>query len=154
MLIKHQIAPPFSLPDEKNKMHSLSDYEGSYVLLYFYPKDNTPGCTKEACSFRDLWQEIKPHAKIIGISPDTVESHQKFSMKHTLPFPILSDPEKTVIKAYQAWAKKKFLGKEYMGVLRISYLIGPDGTIQKAYPSVKPEIHAKQVLDDLRALKK
>lgn len=154
MLTEKQSAPAFSLEDENNKIHSLSDYTGSYVLLYFYPKDSTPGCTKEACSFRDAWSDIKPHAQVLGVSADSVDSHQKFSKKYSLPFPLLSDPDKTVIKAYQAWAKKKFLGKEYMGVLRISYLIGPDGTIVKAYPSVKPEIHANQVLNDLHALKK
>lgn len=144
-------APDFSLPDQKGIIHKLQDYRGSWLLVYFYPKDDTPGCTKEACSFRDNSGTLEEHGiKVVGISADTVDSHKQFSDKYSLPFPLLSDPDTTVIKAYEAWEKKKFMGKEHMGVIRISYLINPDGEITKKYPEVKPENHAEEIISDVK----
>ncbi|MCS6956597.1 MAG: thioredoxin-dependent thiol peroxidase [Patescibacteria group bacterium] len=141
----------FSLPDKNNKIHKLSDYQGKWVILYFYPKDDTPGCTKEACGFRDFYQEIKKiNGVVIGISADNPSSHKKFAQKHNLNFILLSDIEKKVIKQYQAWGKKKFLGKEFEEILRITYLINPQGEIVKKYEKVKPEIHAKEIIEDIK----
>ncbi len=147
-------APVFILPDQNGKKHSLSDYKGQWVLLYFYPKDNTTGCTKEACAIRDLYFDYqKLKIKVIGISADSVKSHEKFAKKYDLPFIILADQDKKVVKAYEVYAKKKFMGKEYMGILRTSFLINPQGKIAKIYEKVRPEIHAREVLDDLKTLK-
>ena len=147
-------APDFSLPDQEGKTHTLSDYEGRYVLLYFYPKDDTPGCTKEACALRDAFPDFANlDGVVLGISPDTVKSHKKFAEKYGLPFTLLADPEKSVVNAYGVWGKKRFMGREYEGVFRASFLIDPSGTIAKAYESVKPEAHAAEVLADLDGLK-
>lgn len=144
-------APDFSLKDQDNHYHQLSQYIGQWVLLYFYPKDNTPGCTIEACSFRDNLNElIKYHVQVLGISADSVESHKKFHQKQKLNFPILSDPDKEIIKKYQAFGEKKFLGKTFLGTLRISYLINPHGIIEKVYPKVNPLKHALEVIEDLK----
>lgn len=144
-------ATDFSLNDQHGKQHSLSHYRGKWVILYFYPKDDTPGCTKEACGFRDGIEEIKKlGAVVLGISSDSVLSHQKFARKYQLNFPILSDEKKEVIKAYEAWGKKKFMGKEYEGILRITYLINPQGEIVKKYEKVKPEIHSDEIIKDLK----
>lgn len=133
-------APDFSALDQHGKKHQLSDYQGSYLLLYFYPKDDTPGCTKEACAFRDSYDDLrKVRAQVLGVSKDSVSSHIKFSHKFNLPFPILSDPDKEIIVAYQVDK-------------RMSYLISPDGTIVKAYATVKPAEHAGQVIRDLEGL--
>jgi len=114
----------FSLTDQNGKVHKLSSYRGSWVLLYFYPKDDTPGCTKEACGFRDSLNELKKHnVVVLGVSADSVSSHQKFSQKYNLNFPLLSDEKKEVIKAYGVFGKKKFMGREFEGILRISFLI-------------------------------
>lgn len=146
-------ATEFSLPDQNGKIHSLKDYQGKWILLYFYPKDDTPGCTKEACGFRDHLNQLKNHEVVVlGISADSVESHEKFAQKYNLNFPLLSDEKKEIIKAYNAWGKKKFMGKEYEGILRISYLINPKGEIVKKYEKVKPEIHAQEVLEDIQNL--
>jgi len=143
----------FSLPDQNGKVHKLSSYRGSWVLLYFYPKDDTPGCTKEACGFRDSLNDLKEHNVIVlGISADSVSSHQKFAQKYHLNFPLLSDEKKEVIKAYEAWGKKKFMGRQFEGILRISFLINPQGEVVKKYDKVKPEIHARQVLEDIKNL--
>jgi thioredoxin-dependent peroxiredoxin len=143
-------APTFSLADQEGKMHALKDYAGSWVLLYFYPKDDTPGCTVEACTIRDSWAAFKKKkAIVLGVSPDSVKSHGKFAKKFKLPFPILADEEKTLVKAYGVWSKKKFMGREYMGVLRNSFLIDPKGKIAKIYEGVKPAEHAGEVLKDL-----
>jgi peroxiredoxin Q/BCP len=143
----------FSLPDQNGKVHKLSSYKGNWVLLYFYPKDDTPGCTKEACGFRDSLNELKKHnVVVLGISADSVSSHQKFSQKYHLNFPLLSDEKKEVIKAYGAFGKKKFMGREFEGILRISFLINPQGEVVKKYDKVKPEIHAKEVLEDIKNL--
>lgn len=148
-------APGFSLPDQNNKIHKLSDYKGKWVLLYFYPKDNTPGCTKQACAIRDNYSDFqKLDAKVFGISKDSVASHKKFEDKYELPFTLLSDEEKKVLKAYGAWAKKKLLGREYMGILRNSFLVDPNGKIAKIYEKVKPALHANEVLSDLAELRK
>jgi peroxiredoxin Q/BCP len=147
-------ATDFSLPDQNNQLHSLKNYQGQWVLLYFYPKDNTPGFTKEACGFPDHLNQLKNYdVVVLGISADSVESHQKFALKYHLNFPLLSDVNKEVIKKYQAWGKKKFMGKEYEGILRISFLINPKGEIVKKYKKVKPEIHAQEVLEDIKILK-
>jgi len=143
----------FSLMDQNEKVHTLSSYKGNWVLLYFYPKDDTPGCTKEACGFRDSLNDLKKHnVVVLGISADSVSSHQKFAKKYNLNFPLLSDEKKEVIKAYGAFGKKKFMGKEFEGILRISFLINPQGEIVKKYDKVKPEVHAKEVLEEIKNL--
>lgn len=150
MLEKGEKAPDFKLKDQDGVEHKLSDYKGKWVLLYFYPKDDTPGCTKEACSFRDnhdLFQN--KNIVVIGVSKDSVKSHKKFSDKFSLPFDILSNESLDVIKSYRAYGKKKFMGREYMGVNRISYLIDPDGIIYKAFPKVKPTEHASEILEEM-----
>lgn len=145
-----QKAPEFNLPDEDGKMHGLSDHRGKWLLLYFYPKDDTPGCTKEACLFRDNFPKFsKLNVEVIGISADTVKSHKKFAEKYGLPFTLLSDEKKEVLKKYGVWSKKKIMGKEYMGILRTSFLINPEGKILKIYENVKPDIHAEEVLRDM-----
>lgn len=146
-----QLAPNFSLPDQSRKEHKLSDYKGSWVLIYFYPKDDTPGCTKEACFIRDNFPKFtKSKAKVFGISKDSVKSHAKFAKKYKLPFTLLADEDKNVMKKYGVWAKKKFMGREYMGTIRTSFLINPEGKIAKIYENVKPETHAEEVLKDLK----
>lgn len=145
-----QKAPEFELPDQDGKMRRLADYRGKKVLLYFYPRDNTPGCTVEACEFRDNIKEIsKAGLAVLGVSADSVASHKKFSDKFNLPFSILSDPEKKVIKSYGAWGKKKFLGREYFGILRSSFLIDENGKLAKIYEKVKPAVHTSEVLDGI-----
>ena len=151
MLKVNTKAPNFSLPDQEGKTHSLADYKGRWVLVYFYPKDDTPGCVKEACAVRDSWPFFeKLGCVVLGISADSVKSHDKFVNKYKLPFTLLADEKKQVIKKYSAWQKKKFMGKEYMGIKRMSYLIGPDGKVAKVYPDVKPAEHADDVLNDLK----
>ena len=146
-------APQFNLPDQKEKLHSLSDYKGSWLILYFYPKDFTPGCTKEACSFRDTSREFaKKGVKIVGISKDSVSSHKKFAEKYHLTFPILSDPEHRVIEAYGAWGKKNFMGREYLGTTRNTVLINPKGEIVKEYKKVNPMVHSGEILKELDRL--
>jgi len=148
-------AEAFTLSDQEGRSHSLSDYEGKWVVLYFYPKDNTPGCTKEACGFRDfLSQFSKEDIVVLGVSKDSVSSHQKFSDKYKLNFPILSDPEHKIIQAYGAWGMKKFMGREFEGTIRKTILIDPKGNIAKIYEKVNPLIHAEQVLDDIKLLQK
>lgn len=143
-------APAFSLPDQDGTIHSLADYAGKWVVLYFYPKDDTPGCTKEACTFRDLTDVFaKKNAVIFGVSKDSVVSHKKFSKKFSLPFPLLSDPSAETIKAYGAWGKKKFLGREFEGILRNTYLINPQGEIEKTYEKVDPAKHVNEILADI-----
>lgn len=145
----------FTLPDQHGKNHALSQYQGKWVLLYFYPKDDTPGCTTQACTLRDSWKEFgKLNAVVLGVSVDSVKSHGKFVKKFTLPFALLSDESKNVVNLYAVWGKKKFMGREYMGTLRNSFLIDPQGKIVKIYEKVKPAEHAKEVLDDLKRLQK
>lgn len=140
-------AKNFHLQDQNGNTHSLETYAGKWLVLYFYPKDDTPGCTKEACNFISF-----PHASVVGISKDSVKSHAKFAQKYHLNFPILSDETLETIKAYGAWGKKKLYGREYDGVLRNTYLINPKGEIVKTYLGVKPDTHAAEILKDLKAL--
>src|SRR3989338_3127856 len=144
-------APDFSLLDQENRPHRLSDYRGKWVVLYFYPRDNTPGCTKEACGFRDTASEFqKRNAVVLGVSKDSVATHTKFATKYRLNFPILSDEDKKVIKAYGAWGQKKFLGKTFEGMLRKTVLIDPKGNISKRYEKVNPMAHPQVVLSDIK----
>ena len=146
-------APQFNLPDQDGKMHALKDYIGQWVLFYFYPKDDTPGCTTEACSLRDNFPKFKKiKAVIFGISTDSVKSHRKFADKFELPFILLADENKELVKAYDVWQKKKFMGREYMGTMRESFLIDPTGKIAKVYEGVKPQTHVEEVLADLKNL--
>lgn len=143
----------FSLPDQEGKFHKLSDYRGQLVILYFYPKDDTPGCTVEACSFRDNQEKFsKSGIVILGVSKDTVASHKKFAQKHSLGFTIFSDVEKKVIKKYKAWGKKKFLGKTFEGILRKTYLIDKKGNVVKIYDKVNPLTHSEEILKDVNTL--
>ncbi len=146
-------APDFCLPDEEGRRHCLRDYRGRPVVLYFYPRDNTPGCTTEALGFKEAYERLaRAGVVLLGVSPDDASSHQRFKARHGLPFPLLSDPEHQVLAAYEAWGKKKMYGREYMGVLRKTYIIGPDGRIRKIYPKVRPKGHAHQVWQDLQRL--
>ncbi len=145
----------FNLPDENNIYHKLSDYLGKWVVLYFYPKDDTPGCTAEACSFRDNLADLKKYGvEILGVSKDSVKSHQKFSEKYSLNFPILSDESIETIKAYGAYGEKKFMGKTFKGVLRVTFLIDKKGYIKKKYEKVSPKDHALEILKDIKDLEK
>lgn len=147
-------APNFQLEDQKGEIHKLSDYLGKWVVLYFYPKDDTPGCTKEACAFRDAFADYKKReVEIIGISKDSISSHKKFTNKFSLRFTLLSDPEHKVIESYGAWGKKKFMGKEFSGTLRNTLLINPQGEIVKEYKSVDPAIHPDEILKDLDSIR-
>lgn len=144
-------AHTFSLPDQDGTIHNLSDYIGKWVVLYFYPKDDTPGCTKEACTFRELQSTFaEKNAVIFGVSKDSVESHKKFAKKFSLPFPLLSDPTLETVKAYGAWGKKKFLGREFEGIIRNTYLINPKGEIEKVYEKVDPTKHVSEILADIK----
>ena len=130
-------APPFSLEDAQGKPVSLADFKGRHVVLYFYPKDDTPGCTKEACGFRDFWKDIqKLGAVVVGVSPDKGESHQAFIDKYKLPFPLLCDPEKTLMTAYGAWGEKMMYGEKKIGTIRSTVWIGPDGTVKRHWKKV------------------
>ena len=143
-------APDFTLPDQNGNMHSLSEYRGKKVILYFYPKDNTPGCTKQACGFAERFPQFtEKGAVILGISKDSVASHKKFEEKYGLPFTILSDPELVAIQAYDVWQEKKNYGKTYMGVVRSTYLIDEKGMIVKAFDKVKAADNPEQMLGEL-----
>ncbi|UZX15238.1 thioredoxin-dependent thiol peroxidase [Thermus sp. PS18] len=147
-------APDFALPDQEGRIHRLADYRGKWVVLYFYPKDDTPGCTKEACGFRDRMGDLQDlGAVVLGVSADDVQSHKRFAEKYGLNFPLLADPEREVILAYGAWGKKNLYGKEYEGVLRQTFLIDPEGRIAKVWRKVSPEGHAEEVAEALRALR-
>ena len=144
-------APEFSLPDENNKIHKLSDYRGEKIILYFYPADMSPGCTNQACNFRDFYPEFREKgAIVIGVSADSVNSHKKFKDKYGLPFILLSDTEKKVIKQYDVWKEKLMFGKPVMGVERSTYLIDEKGIIIKALSKVKPKDNPKDMLKELR----
>ena len=143
-------APDFSLPDADGNLIKLTDLRGKRVVLYFYPRDNTPGCTKEACGFRDAFGQYQMQDLVVlGVSTDDAKSHSKFVQKLDLPFPLLSDADGQVAAAYGSYGLKKFMGKEYMGISRNTYVIGPEGKIEKIYLKVKPEAHATAVLSDL-----
>lgn len=144
------IAPDFTLPDQNGEMHTLSDYRGQKVILYFYPKDNTAGCTKQACGFGDRYPQFREKgAVVLGVSKDSVASHKKFEEKYGLPFTLLSDPELTVIKAYDIWKEKKNYGKVSMGIVRTTYLIDEQGMIVKAMDKVKAADNPQEMLDIL-----
>ncbi len=147
-------APDFTLPDQNNKIHSLSDYKGKWVVLYFYPKDNTPGCIREACGFRDKTESLqKNNIVVLGVSRDSVASHKEFVKKYQLNFPLLSDPSLETIKAYKAFGIKQVMFKNFETVIRKTFIIGPDGEIKKEYPKVDVLEHAEEVLEDVSQLK-
>lgn len=150
MLEIGSLAPDFTLPDQNGVNHSLSDYRGKKVILYFYPKDNTPGCTKQACGFAERYPQIlEKGAVVLGISKDSVKSHKNFEEKQNLPFSLLSDPERTVIEPYGVWQEKKNYGKVSMGVVRTTYLIDEKGIIIKAVGNVKAADNPRQMLEML-----
>ncbi|MBS6374964.1 MAG: thioredoxin-dependent thiol peroxidase [Erysipelotrichaceae bacterium] len=153
MLDIHIPAPVFTLPDQDGNTVKLSDFKGQKVVLYFYPKDNTPGCTKEACAFAAAYDGFKEqNVVVIGISKDSVRSHQKFADKFQLPFLILADPKLEAIQAYDVWKEKKLYGRTYMGIMRSTYLIDEEGIIQRAYEKVDPTTHAQTILEDLKSI--
>jgi len=144
------LAPDFCLLDEAEVEHSLSDYRGKNVLLYFYPKDDTPGCTKEACNFRDDFSSYtKAGVIILGVSPDGPKKHNRFKLKYSLPFTLLADTDHKVCELYGVWGKKKMMGREYDGVFRTTFLIDPAGKILKFFKNVKPDQHSAQVLEEI-----
>ena len=150
MLTEGSVAPEFALTDEEGREISLGEFRGRKVVLYFYPRDNTPGCTTEACGFRDVYDRIlELGAVVIGISGDSEKSHHNFKQKHNLPFYLLSDPERRVIEQYGALGEKKMYGKTYMGIIRSTYIIDEVGRIARVYPKVKPAEHATEVLQAL-----
>jgi peroxiredoxin Q/BCP len=145
-------APDFALPADDGTTVTLSGLKGRKVVLYFYPKDDTSGCTKEACGFRDSWKDVqRAGAVVLGVSPDGVASHQKFKQKYSLPFPLLADADHSVAAAYGAWGEKSMYGKRYMGILRTTFVIDGDGRISRVFEKVKAEGHAAEVLAALRA---
>ena len=147
MLETGTMAPEFTLPDKDGRPVSLSDFRGKKVVVYFYPKDSTPGCTRQACAFAAAWDEFqKRNVVVIGISKDSQASHQKFAEKNGLPFLLLSDPERQAIEAYGVWQEKKLYGKTSMGVVRTTFLIDEEGRIQSVMPKVKPDTNAADVL--------
>lgn len=151
MLEKNFIAPDFELPDENGKLHKLSDYKGKNVLLYFYPKDDTTGCTTEACEFRDDYDEYeKAGVIILGVSPDSSKSHKKFKEKYDLPFVLLADEDHQVCEIYGVWGEKSMYGKKYYGVMRTTFLIDKEGKLVEIFEKVKPKGHSQQILSVLK----
>ena len=151
----HSTAPDFTAPVVGGEFKSgdtvtLSKLKGSPVVLYFYPRDDTPGCTKQACGIRDSWAALKKSAQIFGISPDSAKSHEKFIRKHELPFPLIADEDKTIAQAYGVWMEKSMYGRKYMGVERSTFVIDAKGKIAAVFEKVKPEEHAEQVLGALK----
>ena len=145
-------APQFELKDGEGNVHTSQDFLGQTFVVYFYPKDETPGCTKEACSFRDSYADFKEAGvDIIGISPDSEKSHSRFIQKHELPFILLSDPDHKVCEAFGVWGPKKYMGREYEGVYRTTFVIGPDGMIKHVFENVKPADHSQEVLAEVLA---
>ncbi len=150
MLLEREKAPEFTLNNQDGNPVSLSDFSGKKVVLYFYPRDNTPGCTREACAFRNQFQVFEKHGIVVlGVSKDSERTHRGFIEKQSLPFDLLSDPEHKVIEAYGAWQEKKLYGKVSMGTVRSTYVIDENGMIERVYPKVKPDEHAVQILKDL-----
>lgn len=150
-----QKAPAFCLPDQDGALHAPRFYLGKWLLIYFYPKDDTPGCTKEACSIGNNFPTFKKlRLVVLGISTDSVKSHKKFAEKYKLPFTLLADEKKEVVRKYSVWGKKKFMGREYLGTMRTSFLIDPKGKIAKIYEKVNPVTHAEELLTDLKTLQK
>ena len=145
------LAPDFTAAINGGGHVSLADFKGRNVVLYFYPRDDTPGCTKEACAFRDQFATFKAKgAVVLGVSTDPVKAHDKFVKKFQLPFPLLADEEKKIVQAYGVWGEKRFMGRKFLGTHRVTFLIGPDGRIKKIWPQVKPEKHALEVLAALQ----
>ncbi len=148
------MAPDFTAPvvggdyDGESAV-TLSELRGENVVLYFYPKDNTPGCTTQACALRDGWSEISAKAKVFGVSVDSIRKHENFIAKHELPFPLISDEDKAVVEAYGVWVEKKMAGRTYMGIERTTFVIGPDGVLKAVFPKVKPDQHLEMVLEVL-----
>jgi len=154
MLEQDSIAPNFTLPDQSGANHSLSDFRGQWVVLYFYPKDLTPGCTTEACNFRDDFPNFqKLNTMILGISKDSVKRHASFAEKYKLPFLLLSDESGDVCEKYDVWKEKSMYGKTFLGIVRSTYLINPEGVISRVYPKVKVKEHAAEILEDLKELR-
>ncbi len=152
MLEEGKKAPAFKLKNQNGKTISLSDFKGKNVVLYFYPKDNTSGCTAEACNFRDEFPKFgKLDAVILGVSPDSVESHKKFAEKFDLPFDLLSDEKKEILEKYGVWQEKSMYGRKYMGVVRTTYIIDQNGKIKKIFPKVKVPNHNKEVIEALNS---
>jgi peroxiredoxin Q/BCP len=148
MLKEGNTAPAFKTTDGDGNPVTLKDYRGQKVVLYFYPKDDTPGCTKEACSFRDAFSKFKKRGiTVLGVSPDKEAAHKKFATKYKLPFTLLADTDHSIVEAYGVWGEKKFMGRTYMGVHRTTFLIDEKGKIKKIFEKVKPEDHANEVLD-------
>jgi len=148
MLKERSVAPDFAAKDANGEIVRLKDLRGQKVVLYFYPRDDTPGCTKEACSFRDAFAQFKRrNIRILGVSVDSEASHSKFTAKYKLPFTLLADRDHAIADAYEVYGEKKFMGRTYMGVKRITYLIDEKGKIKKVFEKVKPEEHAQEVLD-------
>lgn len=153
MLAEKTKAPDFELLDENGVSHRLTDYKGTPVVLYFYPKDDTPGCTTEACSFRDDYSAYSEEkVTIVGISTDSVTSHKKFKEKYNLPFSLLADTDHQVCEKYGVWAEKKMMGKKFFGILRTTYLIDKNGNIAKVFEGVKPAEHSQEVLQAIKVL--
>jgi len=150
-IAKGNPGPNFSLPDETGVVRNLSDYRGNKVVLYFYPKDDTPGCTTEACNFRDDFSAyVKANVIILGVSPDSTKSHKKFKDKYKLPFPLLADENHSVCETYGVWGKKSFMGKEYLGVLRTTFVINEKGVISEVFENVRPAEHSSEILSVLK----
>lgn len=148
-------APEFSCADKDGKLHTLADYAGSWLVVYFYPRDDTPGCTVEACEFRDSYERLQVLGiNVLGVSRDTAKSHANFAQKHALPFPLLSDPDHVMIDAFGAWGEKKFMGKIFDGIMRKTYIIDPQGMIVHEFETVSPKGHASQVYNVITELMK
>ncbi len=146
-----QKAPDFTATDQDGKAVSLAEYRGRKVIIYFYPKDDTPGCTREACAFRDNLPNFEQTGvEVLGVSVDSEKAHRKFADKYQLPFRLVSDADKAIVEAYGVWGMKKFMGREYMGTNRVTYLVGEDGNIEQVWPKVKPETHAAEILQWLQ----
>ena len=146
-------APKFTLPDQTGAEVSLADYRGQDVVVYFYPRDDTPGCTKEACGFRDAWRELEQRGVVVlGVSPDKPAAHEKFRAKYRLPFTLLADPEKRTLATYGAYGEKVMYGKKTMGMIRSTFVIDGDGIVRKVFPKVKVDGHVEQVLDAISGL--
>ncbi len=149
-----KVAPNFSLQDQTGTIRTLSDFAGKWLVLYFYPKDNTPGCTTEACNFRDARDSIAAlgNAEVVGVSRDSVQKHANFAKKYDLNFTLLSDPDTEVIKAYNSWGERKLFGKLFLGILRNTFIIDPTGNIVNEYLGVDPQAHAAEIINDLKSL--
>ena len=153
-MLEGQAAPTFRLPDQDGKMHGIGDYAESWLVLYFYPKDMTPGCTQEACDFRDNFARIQSAgAVVVGVSADPVKRHKKFAQKEGIPFTLLADEDHAVCNAYDVWHEKKFMGRTFMGIVRSTFIIDPKGLVQKVYSPVSVPGHVDEVITDLDRLR-